>query len=366
MPPTKANTSQLDPSRARKGRAMALYKDSTQAANWLLTRDQITTRRSHARNAVLPRLHDAALTSVEEQHLRTHHERRILRLVSCINFPPKVAATAITYFKRYYLDHSIHDTDPSLIALASLYASFKVEEVLLSADDLISQMDCHVNKPLSSGTSGKKCGETATCITVEQLLAIELPFLQRLDFHLICFHPFRSLGIMREHLARTCAHEKEVLSRMMRNTEAFIMKVVVVSDLIFLHPPAVLAAAATLVVTEVDRGDVLAILPEAARVWTMTAVEDMKACKRVEEADIETIARLEMKRRAAEGGKRKDEKKKVTNGEERETGKGMEDTDKVMGKADAKKVDAKEVDMKEVEVTEDGEERKKKRARIEK
>lgn len=304
---------------------MALFRDSTQAAEWTLDSSTLEARRKKVYETAMKSrrtdTNDVMLTMVEEARIRAFHERRILRFVNQIRFPQKVAATAITYFKRYFLDRSILDYNPSVIALSSLYAAFKVEEVLLSADDLVSRTDVILNgvaADMDLSEIPDSVDGTSSRVSSDILLKTELSFLQQLRFHLICYHPFRSLGILREQLFAAdilCEKGEDAdskddskLANVLSRAEYIVTRRALPSDLLLCHTPAILAIAATLVA-------IVEAFPESPDIQMnvlktigiseeisdrVTTVKDqlMKLPDKPKEGEAEIVAALEKKRRA--------------------------------------------------------------------
>lgn len=222
--------------------------------------------------------------------------------------PDKVAATAITYFKRFFLTRSVMDYNPSVIALSSIYASSKVEEVIITSDVLVSRFDVIINGvnadvdvmevPLSKdGTSMR--------VTMDVLLNTELKFLQDLQFHLICYHPLKSLGIVREKLkAAGVMKEDEHMGEYMARAEELIMRKALLSDMPLSHPPAIIAIAAAIEAAEEGQG------PEKDAILEAVASGMEKVRKLIDEAivclaelpgndakeDAPAVAELERKR----------------------------------------------------------------------
>lgn len=182
---------------ARDNLAMSRYSGSTQQSHWLLGASTLASRRG-----LIPDSPSAtSFTPSEEAILRRHHERRILRFASRMRLPETFGATAIAYFKRFFLDRSVLEHNPAVIALGSLYAASKVEEVIIPADELVKSFDTVVNGVESPGEGlVSSVDGTATCVPVDILLRDELPFLNLLRFHLVCFHPYRSLSVIRRTL----------------------------------------------------------------------------------------------------------------------------------------------------------------------
>lgn len=104
---------------------MSLFETSTQRQHWSLSWEEIRNRRVSARQVALNRLNRRVrsevdgimpLSTEEEELLRVYHERRILRIVKSMRLPTKTAATAVTYFKRFFLTRDLMEYNPNVIA----------------------------------------------------------------------------------------------------------------------------------------------------------------------------------------------------------------------------------------------------------
>lgn len=232
---------------------MALFNDSTQATYWTLREDELTARREAVATRLQPRSHAIGtphLTPPEEAALRAVHQRRIVQLTATNRNWEKVAATALCYFQRFYIDRSVVEFSPSVIALSSLYVAFKVEEVHMPVDDLIA---------LSIATIPRHA--ILRDVNAQALLKTEIDFLDRLRFHLVCYHPFRSAGLLR-HVVQQRAlwgceketpTESPLLAKVADAAHALVMTDILATDLPLMCSPAVLAIAAV-VVAAVDAG----------------------------------------------------------------------------------------------------------------
>lgn len=275
---------------------MALFIDSTQATHWTIPSDKLAERRASTNTRIQATLakranvhrHDRdqadqhdMLSIDDEAAIRTYHERRILSFIRKTGLPDKVAATAVTYFKRFYVDRSVTEFNPSVIALSALYASGKVEEVYLPADRLVADFDILVNKiprkqlekEQQSRSDDDVINEamldaadgTAMRVSEDALLHTELAFLQRLQFHLVCYHGFRSLGALREVLktqntwvsvdqsdvgdknkneTSSVKQENETLRRICRSAHKWLAWRLPLTELVLTETPAVIALAA--------------------------------------------------------------------------------------------------------------------------
>jgi hypothetical protein len=294
-----------------------------------MTGSAVTARRNAA--VIESRPPDAALSLESEQILRRHHERRILRLTTCVGFPDKVAATAISYFKRFFLDRSVLDYNPAIIALSSLYASFKVEEVLMSADDLVARSDTILNgiDAQDSTATESLCG-TAMRVTAEALLTTELSFLHLLSFHLICYHPYRSLSVLYARLAadeslpQLVADTKDesaitsgaeaqapvgLLDELFHLANRTVTRRTLLTDTQFTHSPAAIAIAAVVSAAHELHKTRPDVNPTAVRATLMSGLEssavtvleeligDVRCMREGGEAD-DVVKNLEVQRRA--------------------------------------------------------------------
>jgi len=76
------------------------------------------------------------LSYEEEQLTRVFYKQKIQEVCAAFKFPHKIQATAITYFKRFYLQWSVMEHHPKHIMLTCVYTSCKVEENHVSAEEL--------------------------------------------------------------------------------------------------------------------------------------------------------------------------------------------------------------------------------------
>lgn len=272
----------------RNFKTMALFIDSTQATHWTLSSDQLSERRARTTLRISERLqqgtkgrsqqddyhdHDEesdTFDADDEAFVRVHHERRILQFIRKTGIPEKLGATAVSYFKRFFVDRSVTEYNPSVIALSALYAAGKVEEIYLTADRLVHEFDTHVNGIKSDQLNDEQLKRvafdpsvpsgTAMRVSEDALLRTELQFLQHLQFHLVCYHGFRSLGALREVLKQKAVwsteggeSEKDSLRAVYKGAHIWIAWRVPLTELMLTETPAVLALAAV-AAASVDEG----------------------------------------------------------------------------------------------------------------
>ncbi|XP_015570330.1 cyclin-H1-1 isoform X2 [Ricinus communis] len=112
-----------------------------------------------------------SLSVDEEQFMRVYYEFKLREVCSAFYFPHKIQATALIYFKRFYLQWSVMEHDPKHIMLTCIYAACKIEENHVSAEEL-----------------GKGISQDH-----QMILNYEMIVLQSLDFDLIVYAPYRSV-----------------------------------------------------------------------------------------------------------------------------------------------------------------------------
>jgi len=159
-------------------------------------------------------------------------ELQIIRL--CKDLFPKVVTrdspidlrcTAIHYMKRFILEETFLEFDPSHVAIACLFLASKTEE-------------CYV--PLEVLSRKAK-------VPAEKILALEVPILQASRFKLKCWHPFHPLECFLIDVKNLFKKEKRVPAKQASNLRNVAKKKILayyMSDLIFLYPPSQLALAA--------------------------------------------------------------------------------------------------------------------------
>ncbi|QCE15190.1 cyclin H [Vigna unguiculata] len=76
------------------------------------------------------------LSIEQEKCVRASYEILVQNICKGFNLPRKVKATALIFFKRFYLKWSVMEHQPKHIMLACIYAACKIEENYVSAEEL--------------------------------------------------------------------------------------------------------------------------------------------------------------------------------------------------------------------------------------
>ncbi|MCL7049016.1 hypothetical protein MKW94_000896 [Papaver nudicaule] len=150
------------------------------------------------------------LSTEEEQLMRVFYEHKIQEVCVAFKFPHKIQATAITYFKRFYLQWSVMEHHPKHIMLACVYTACKVEENHVSAEEL-----------------GKGMKQDY----------------QSLGFDLIVHAPYRSVEGFMDGMEDYCRGKNDKL-HMLQETAKLVVDEAMLTDAPLLFPPGQLALAA--------------------------------------------------------------------------------------------------------------------------
>ncbi|BGP06951.1 RNA polymerase II holoenzyme cyclin-like subunit [Rhodotorula toruloides] len=206
---------------------------------------------SHANHHLHPRY---ALLTARLDDLRHANEQELAwieiwsasamqKICKRLNLRQQVVATAVVYFRRFYLRNSYCETDPALVAAACCYVAAKAEETPVHVKSAVGEAKVVFNDMgLVSFTSDH-----------HRLAEMEFYLLEELDFHLIIFHPYRALIQLcgRDGGANAGGEEgrlnKDKMLEMDDTTLQmawFILNDTFRSSLCLVHPPHLIAIAA--------------------------------------------------------------------------------------------------------------------------
>ncbi|XP_038713304.1 cyclin-H1-1 isoform X3 [Tripterygium wilfordii] len=160
----------------------------------------------------------------EERIMRVYYEYKIREVCDAFYFPHKIQATALIYFKRFYLQWSVMEHDPKHVMLSCVYAACKVEENHVSAEEL-----------------GKGISQDH-----QMILNYEMVVFQSLEFDLIVYTPYRSVeGFINdiEEFSHIEGEQIQMLKDFHRTAIAEVDKIMF-TDAPLLIPPGQLALAA--------------------------------------------------------------------------------------------------------------------------
>ncbi|XP_018454522.1 cyclin-H1-1-like isoform X1 [Raphanus sativus] len=233
---------------------MADFQTSTQRAKWVFTPQKLAERYKAANQRAVQLLEKCGTTQVEvdasgsltyptenardqaadkklkplsvdeERFMRAFYEAKVQEVCSAFEFPHKIQATALQYFKRFYLQWSVMQHHPKEIMLTCVYAACKIEENHVSAEEIGKgiKQDHHI------------------------ILKYEMAVLQSLEFDLIVFAPYRAMeGFVSnmEEFLQARDDEIQKLESLLKAATAEADKIML-TDAPLLFPPGQLALAA--------------------------------------------------------------------------------------------------------------------------
>ncbi|CAJ2628699.1 cyclin-H1-1 isoform X1 [Trifolium pratense] len=164
------------------------------------------------------------LSIEEEQCIKVFYENKLQEVCNNFHFPHKIQATALIFFKRFYLQWSVMEHQPKNIMLTCIYAACKIEENHVSAEEL-----------------GKGISQDH-----QMILNNEMIVYQSLEFDLIVYAPYRSVEGFTDYMEEFCnAGEDELqMLKALQNTARLEVDKVMLTDAPLLFPPGQLALAA--------------------------------------------------------------------------------------------------------------------------
>ncbi|PIA44557.1 hypothetical protein AQUCO_01700271v1 [Aquilegia coerulea] len=169
------------------------------------------------------RSHTKPLSIEDEQLMRVFYEQKIQEVCLAFGFPQKIQGTAIIYFKRFYLQWSVMEHHPKNIMLTCIYASCKIEENHVSAEEL-----------------GKGIQQDHQVILNNEMLV-----LQSLGFDLIVYAPYRSIEGFVDDIEDFCqANDQLEMLKDLKETAKLEVDRILLTDAPLLFPPGQLALAA--------------------------------------------------------------------------------------------------------------------------
>ncbi|XP_027934215.1 cyclin-H1-1 [Vigna unguiculata] len=164
------------------------------------------------------------LSIEEEQCIRVFYENKLQEVCKNFRFPHKIQATALIYFKRFYLQWSVMEHQPKHIMLTCIYAACKIEENHVSAEEL-----------------GKGISQDH-----QMILNNEMIVYQSLEFDLIVYAPYRSVEGFILDMEEFCNAGDDQLQMLktLRETAWLEVDKMMLTDAPLLFPPGQLALAA--------------------------------------------------------------------------------------------------------------------------
>ncbi|KAG8931243.1 RNA polymerase II holoenzyme cyclin-like subunit [Tulasnella sp. 419] len=153
------------------------FWESSHYTNWLF--DEATIRQARADDLQYASQEELALIGIYFANL-------ISKLGKRLTLRQQVIATATVYFRRFYLKSSYCETDPFFVAATCCYVAAKTEETPVHLKTVVQEARSVFSN------YGIKTFPTDN----SKLAEMEFYLLEDLEFHLVVFHPYRSLAAL--------------------------------------------------------------------------------------------------------------------------------------------------------------------------
>lgn len=167
------------------------------------------------------------LTCEEHATFQLYYEKALQMMATSeeLKLPATVPvwATAIVYFKRFYLMNSMMDFNPKFVMVTALNLAVKAEEQRHVTLQHIADL---------------------TNTQAEQLVQWEVPVLEGIRFHLLIFHPFRSLSGLFDALEKSSPGKMKQQKIELHEAALEMIKASYFTDLVLLFTPSQIAFAA--------------------------------------------------------------------------------------------------------------------------
>ncbi|KAK9897515.1 cyclin-like protein [Cystobasidium minutum MCA 4210] len=199
---------------------------SSHANNWLVDRRTLTNARALDLRYATPQ--EIAWIAIFSANL-------IQKIGKRLSLRQQVVATAIVFLRRFYLKNSYCETDLPLVAAACVYVAAKAEETAIHIKVVVNEARATfteygiVNFPTDSS----------------KLAEMEFYLIEDLEFHLIVYHPYRSLVHMTGRDSGPVAARKTTLDMDDNSMQMawFVLNDTYRSELCLLYPPHLIATA---------------------------------------------------------------------------------------------------------------------------
>ncbi|EGF80229.1 hypothetical protein BATDEDRAFT_88645 [Batrachochytrium dendrobatidis JAM81] len=142
--------------------AQHLYEQTSQYKHWQFTAEKLMEKRLQVNTDGVARTLEAlrlenelkqsestdssaspgseCVTWKEQLDYCRFYEGKIIDYCKFFGFDKTVQATAIVFFKRFYLNNTVMDYDPKIILMTCLFLSTKVENSLMPLDEFLSKV----------------------------------------------------------------------------------------------------------------------------------------------------------------------------------------------------------------------------------
>ncbi|CAN3374045.1 hypothetical protein DIURU_001749 [Diutina rugosa] len=199
-------TQEAPPTKARSVTGDDLYRRSSQYRLWSYTPESLAERKRHTHERGVRKVNDKFdeahkrlceqhpqafadhgpqlsrdalveyFTLQEETSYLTYYCMMILRLSDSLKMPSQVKATAVSFFRKFYLENSVMEFHPRNVLFTCVFLAAKSENCFM-------KLEAFVNAARKSNSK----------LTEKDISDLEFTVLSSLKFTLLVHHPFRPL-----------------------------------------------------------------------------------------------------------------------------------------------------------------------------
>lgn len=223
-----------------------LYRHTSQYQLWSMTKEKLKSKRvaTHEKAAEKTRqllalkssergfalgpeqIEDVILTFDEEQSLVLAYASRVEKIAQIFNMPSQVKATAVSYFRKFYLVHSVMDYHPKNILYTCVFLAAKAENFFVPVAKFCAQI------PKSEPS---------------HILDLEFLVLESLSFTLMVQNGIRPLhGFFLDLQTVLPTTPKQVLGDVLNNAKPILLEGLLSDALFHFTPPQIALAGLSL------------------------------------------------------------------------------------------------------------------------
>lgn len=199
---------------------------SSHANNWLVDRRTLLSARAIDLKYATPQ---------EIAWIAIFSANAIQKIGKRLSLRQQVVATAVVYLRRFYLKNSYCETNLPLVAAACVYVAAKAEETAIHIKVVVSE----------ARATFTEYGIATFPTDSTKLAEMEFYLIEDLEFHLIVYHPYRSLVHMTGRDSGPIAARKTMLDMDDNSMQMawFVLNDTYRSELCLLYPPHLIATA---------------------------------------------------------------------------------------------------------------------------
>jgi len=206
-----------------------LYRRSSQYRKWSFTSEQLSSIEAQVNHHAVGSGHDLALNGEEERQMVLFFASdRIRGFCEYFNLPSHVRATAVAYFRRFYLTNSVMEYDPKLVLPTCVFLAAKSENFFIPINHF---------------------AEALADTDPQQILDLEFVLFKSLEFTLVVHNALRPLQGFFLDMQSLGDFDPTMLGQMHDQAKQMVVQAFA-NDAIFLYTPSHIALAALMEANE--------------------------------------------------------------------------------------------------------------------